>query len=187
MRDETVSRSYAETLFELGSKNGAIEEYGAGLATVARLIEGNPRFRMFLETPRIDDADKKALVRKVLGDKLPKHVVSFVLVTIDKRRQRLLVEISRQYDALLDEHLGREHVEVTLARAADDATERVISDRLTAVLGKQAIPHFRVKPEILGGIVVRTKDTIFDGSVRKQLDGLRRKLLAAPLPDGSGN
>ncbi|MGD2045027.1 MAG: ATP synthase F1 subunit delta [Gemmatimonadota bacterium] len=186
MRDETVSRSYAVTLFELATRNGAIEEYGAGLGTVARLIEGNPRFRMFLETPRIDDAEKKALVRKVFGDELPKHVVNFVLVTIDKRRQRLLREISYQYDALVDEHLGREHVDVTLARAADEATEQVIAARLSVVLGKQAIPHFRIKPEIIGGIVVRTQDTIFDGSIRRQLEGMRRKLMSASLAHDAG-
>ena len=183
MRDETVSRSYADTLFELGTRNEAIEEYGSALGTVARLLDEDPRFRVFLETPRIDDADKKALVRKVFGDALPKHVVNFVLVTIDKRRQRLLREISGQYHALLDEHLGREHVEVTLARVADEVTERVIAERLTAVLGKEAIPHFRVRPEIIGGLVVRTKDTIFDGSIRRRLDGMKRHLLHARLPD----
>lgn len=181
MRDETVSRNYAETLFALADRTGAIEEYGAGLATVARLLDEDRKFRVFLETPRITDADRKALVRKVFGDILPKHVVNFVLVTIDKRRQRLLIEISRQYDALLDERLQREHVEVTLARAADAATEKVIAERLSKVLGKEAIPHFRVKPEIIGGLVVRTKDTIFDGSLRRRLDGMRRRLLHAPL------
>ncbi len=183
MRDETVSRNYAETLFELAVKNGAIEEYGAGLGTVTKLIDGNPEFRIFLETPRIDDADKKALVRRVFGESLPQHLVNFVLVTIDKRRQRLLREISRQYDELVNEHLGREHVEVTLAQVADDATERVIAEQLTAVLGKEAIPHFRVRPEIIGGIIVRTKDTILDGSIRRQLEGMRRRLLQAPLPE----
>ena len=187
MRDETVSRNYAETLFELATRSGAIEEYGAGLETVAALIEGNPKFRVFLETPRIEDAEKKALVRKVFGESLPKHVVNFVLVTIDKRRQRLLREIARQYQELLDEHLGREHVEVTLARAADEATRKVIAERLTAVLGKEAIPHFRVKPEIIGGVVVRTKDTIFDGSIRRRLEGMRRRLMQAPLADEAGS
>jgi len=183
VRDETVSRSYAETLFELADRKGASEEYGEALATVARLLDEDRKFRVFLETPRITDADRKALVIKVFGGVLPKHVVNFVLVTIDKRRQRLLREISRQYDAILDERLQREHVEVTLARAADGETEKVITDRLSTGLGKQAIPHFRVKPEIIGGLVVRTKDTIFDGSIRRRLDGMRRKLLHAPLSE----
>ncbi|MBM4182730.1 MAG: ATP synthase F1 subunit delta [Gemmatimonadetes bacterium] len=179
MRDVTVSKNYAETLFALGNKHGAIQEYGAALDTVARLLDEDPRFRIFLETPRIEDEARKRVVKKAFADALPKNVVNFVLVTIDKRRQRLLREISRQYNALVDAHLNREHVEVTLARAADPATETLIASRLSSVLGKEAIPHFRVKPDIIGGLVVRTSDTIYDGSVRRRLDGLRRQLLKA--------
>ena len=182
MRDETVSRNYAETLFELARKRDAIEEYGGALATVADLLDSDPRFRVFLETPRIEDDERKAVVRKAFGQALPKNVVNFVLVTIDKRRQRLLRSISREYGLLVDEHLGREHVEVTLARQADDATKKLVADRLSDVLGRQAIPHFRVRPEIIGGLVVRTTDTIYDGSVRRRLEGMRRRLLQAELP-----
>jgi F-type H+-transporting ATPase subunit delta len=182
VRDTTVSRNYAETLFELARRNDAIEEYGSSLATVARLLDEDPKFRTFLMTPRIVDAERKAVVRKVFGNALPEHVVNFVLVTIDKRRQRLLRAISREYDELVDVHLGREHIEVTLAREADDSTQNVVSDRLSKVLGKEAIPHFRVKPEIIGGLVVRTGNTIYDGSIRRRLEGMRRRLRRARLP-----
>ena len=124
-------------------------------------------------------------MRKAFGDALPVNVVNFVLVTIDKRRQRILREMATQYHALLDEHMGREHVQVTVARPVDDATREVITERLTAVLGKKAIPHIRVKPEIIGGLVVRTGDTIYDGSVRRRLDGMRRQLLRTDLPHGA--
>ena len=183
MRDETVARSYAETLFELADRNDGLQLYGDALETVARFLEEDPKFRLFIETPRIDDEDKKSVVKEAFGTALPKHVVSFVLVTIDKRRQRLLRTIATEYHLLLDERMGREHVQVTVARAVDDSTRQVITDRLSAALGKQAIPHIRVKPEILGGLVVRTGDTIYDGSVRRRLEGMRRSLLRAELPD----
>lgn len=182
MRDETVARSYAETLFELARRNDDLEGFGEAIDTVASLLEEHPKARLFLETPRIDDAAKKEAVRKVFGGALPKLVVNFVLVTIDKRRQRLLRAIAAQYHALLDEHMGREHVQVTVARPVDDATRQVIADRLSSVIGKEVIPHVRVQPEIVGGLVVRTGDTIYDGSVRRRLEMMRRRLLEAHLP-----
>lgn len=184
MRDETVARSYAETLFALALRHEGLEAYGAGISTVARLLDEDPRFRLFLETPRISDTDKKALVRKVFGDALPEHLVSFLLITVDKRRQRLLRDIARQYHLLLDEHEGREHVEVTVARPLDDTTREILTRRLSLLLGKEAIPHVRVRPEILGGVIVRTGDTIYDGSIRRSLEGMRRQLLKAQLPVG---
>jgi F-type H+-transporting ATPase subunit delta len=184
VRDETVARNYAETLFELASRNESIQEYGDALGMVAGLLEDDSRFRTFVETPRIDDETKKDVIRKVFRDKAPKQVINFVLITIDKRRQTLLREISAEYLLLLDGHLGREHVEVTVARPLDDTTANVVSERLSKMLGKQAIPHIRVKPEILGGLIVRTGDTIYDGSVRRRLEGLRRRLLTARIPSG---
>jgi F-type H+-transporting ATPase subunit delta len=155
---------------------------------VADLLDAEPRFRLFLETPRIGDTSKKELVKEVFGSQLPKHVVNFVRVTIDKRRQRLLRDIAAQYAALLDEHMGREHVEVTVARPLDESTNSMIAERLTGVLGKKAIPHVRVKPDILGGLIVRTGDTIYDGSLRRKLDGMRTRMLKAELPVGvAGN
>jgi F-type H+-transporting ATPase subunit delta len=185
VRNETVARNYAETLLELARRHEGIEAYGEGIETVARMLEEDPRFRLFVETPRIPDVDKKDVVRKAFSGKLPENLVNFLLITIDKRRQALLRDVAREYHALVDDEMGREHVDVTLARAVDDDTEAMIAERLTALLGKQAIPHIRVKPEILGGIVVRTGDTIYDGSVRRRLEGMRRKLLQAPLPHGA--
>ena len=182
MRDETVARNYAETLFELASRNDSIQEYGEALGMVAGLLEDDSRFRTFVETPRIDDEAKKDVIRKVFRDKAPKQVINFVLITIDKRRQTLLREISEEYSLRLDDHLGREHVEVIVARPLDDTTASVVSERLSKMLGRQAIPHIRVKPEILGGLVVRTGDMIYDGSVRRRLEGLRRRLLAVRIP-----
>lgn len=185
MRDETVARSYAEALFELAQRHEGIEVYGEGISTVAALLDENPQFRLFLETPRVDAGDKKAVLRKAFGDQLPVNLVNFLLVTIDKRRQRLLREISREYSALVDEHLNRAHVEVTVARRLDQASLDQVAERLSGLLGKTAIPHQRVKPEILGGVVVRAGDTIFDGSLRRRLDRMRRRLVKAGTPAGA--
>ena len=186
MRDETVARNYAETLFELALRNNALQGYGDAVEMVAKLIEEDSKFRLFIETPRIDDADKKNVIKKAFEASLPKHVVNFVLITIDKRRQRLLRSISQQYQLLFDAHIGREHVQVKVARPADDATREVIAEKLSVALGKEVIPNFRVDAGILGGLVVRTGDTIYDGSIRRRLEGLRRRLLAADLLTDSG-
>lgn len=183
MRDETVARSYAETLFELARKHEGLERYGEGLEGVAVLLDENRRFRLFLETPRISAAEKKAVIRKVFEPSLPRHLLNFLLVVIDKRRQRLLRDIARVYHGLVDEHLGRAHVEVTVARPLDQTTLEGLGERLSRLLGKTAIPHVRVKPEIVGGVVVRTGDTIYDGSIRRRMDRMRRRLLAADLPE----
>lgn len=185
MRDATVALNYAETLFALAQRHEGIPAFVRGVDLVDSLLEREPTFKLFLETPRIDSEDKKALVRKVFGEELPEHLLNFLLVTIDKRRQRLLRAIAQTFRGLVDEHEGRAYVEVTVARPLDDATTGLLARRLSTLLGVTAIPLVRVRPEIVGGVIVRTGDTIYDGSVRKRLDGMRRQLLKAKLPSGS--
>lgn len=185
MRDETVARNYAEALFEIANRDDQLEAYGDAMETVARILAENPTARLFLETPRIDADDKKRVLGEVLSDVMPRKVLNFVRLTIDKRRQRLLQDISRSYHDLLDEHLGRAHVEVTVARKFSDEDIRSLAGWLSEMLGKRAVTHVRIKPEILGGVMVKAGDTVYDGTLRRRLDGMRRSMLSAHLPDPS--
>jgi F-type H+-transporting ATPase subunit delta len=186
VRDETIARNYAATLFEVADRRDGLERFGEGIGFVGRLLDENPDFRIFLETPKIALLEKKALVRKVFGDTLPPALINFLLVTLDRRRQRLIRAISREYHTLLDLRLNRERVEVTVARPLDDSAVSQLRTKLTALLGREAIPSIRVKPSLLGGVVVRAGDTIYDGSLRRRLDGLRRGLMTAHLHPESG-
>lgn len=184
MRGEIVARNYASALFDLGDKHGRLEEFGRGLADIARVLDEVPDLRLFLETPRVDKEEKKKALREKLEGRVPDLVLNFVLLTVDKRRQRLLRAMNREYQTLLDEKLGRAHVEVTLAHEPDSRTLESLRSQLSAILGKQVVPHVRVMPELLGGVVFRSGDTVYDGSVRRRLDQMKRRLLAAEVSTG---
>jgi F-type H+-transporting ATPase subunit delta len=179
VRDESVSRNYAEALLDLAERHEGIDVYQESIQSVTRLLDEDPSFRLFLETPRIDAEDKKAVVKKAFAS-LPVPFVNFLLVTIDKRRQRLLSSIGRSFSDLVDARRNRAHVDVTVARNITEETKDRVAEKLSALLGKTAILHVRVNPEILGGIVVRSGDTIYDGSLRRRLDRMRRRLNSAP-------
>ena len=183
MTSETIARNYAATLFELAQRHEGLEAFAGGIDTVVGLLDQNPSFRLFLETPRIADEDKKKLLKKVFGQLLPRSLLNFILVMVDKRRQRLLGLVAEEFHALLDEHMGRTHVTVTVARQIDPGVLEELSGKLSALLGQEAILHIRVKPEILGGVHLKTGDTVYDGTLRRRIKQLRRQLVTAELPD----
>ncbi|MSR22881.1 MAG: ATP synthase F1 subunit delta, partial [Gemmatimonadetes bacterium] len=135
MRGEIVARSYALALFELADRDGRIEEFGDGLQGVAALLDESRDARLFLETPRIQREEKKRALRKVLEGKLPAPVLNFLFLVIDKRRQRLIRVMNREYQLLVDDRLGRAHVEVSLAREPDASLRAGIEERLTRFFG----------------------------------------------------
>lgn len=183
MTNETIARNYAGALFDLAQRHEGLDPFAEGMDTVVALLDQNPSFKTFLETPRIVDRDKKELLKKVFGPVLPRALLNFLQVTVDKRRQRLLALIGEEYRALLDDHFGRTHVTVTVARALDSDAIQELSGKLSELLGKEVIPHVRMKPAILGGIHLRAGDTVFDGTLRRRIKQLRRQLVSAELPD----
>lgn len=184
MTNETIARNYAATLFDLAQLHDGLEEFAEGMDAVVGLLDQNPNFKLFLETPRIVDRDKKELLKKVFEPVLPRPLLNFLQVTVDKRRQRLLTLIGEEFHALLDEHFERTHVTVTVARALDSDAVKDLSRRLSTLLGKEAIPHVRVKPAVLGGVHLKAGDTVYDGTLRRRIKQLRRQLVSAELPEG---
>ena len=182
MRHETIARNYAGALLELGEKNGESDAFAAAFAELDAALGGDPRIRRFLETPKIDEGAKAAALGKALEGKVPQRFLRFLLVVLAHHRQGLLHEIRAAYDALMDEKADRMHAQVTLARPADDATVAEIGERLTAMLGRTVVPHVKVNPAIVGGIIVKYGDRVLDGSVRRQLLSMKREMMRAPLP-----
>lgn len=178
MRDATIARNYAEVLLTLAGRAEDPAGWGKLIRDVANGVEENPTLKLFLESPKISDAQKSDILFKALGDTVPRHFLRFLQMLVTKRRQMLIPEIAQEYETLLDVHEGRLHANVTVAREATAVDEARIAEQLTRVLGKQVVPHMNVNPAILGGVVVRFGDTVMDGSVRRRLANLRGKMLA---------
>ena len=103
--------------------------------------------------------------------------MKFLGAVVKRGRQGMFPAISKEYLALVDKKLNRVHAGVTVAREPDLALQGVVKRRLSEVLGMEVIPHFRTDKAILGGLVIRVGDRIMDGSVRRRMVTLRRKLI----------
>jgi F-type H+-transporting ATPase subunit delta len=120
---------------------------------------------------------KGELLERALEDVAPPEFVRFLQAVVRRGRQGLMVEISQEYQKLLDVKLNRVHAGVTLSSEPDGRLEKQIVERLTATLGKEVRPHYRVDQSIVGGVVVRVGDRIYDGSLRRRLAVLKRRML----------
>lgn len=182
MRDTTIARNYAEALLVLAQKAQDTAGWGKMLADVAAAMGSDVTLRRFLESPKVEADQKKEIIRKALQDRTPRLMVRFLETLISNRRQMLIPEISTEYFNLLDELEGRIHAEVTLAHTPSDEEKSQIAANLTRTLRKTVVPHVRIDPRIVGGVIVKVGDTVMDGSVRKRLATLRRRMLAGQTP-----
>ena len=171
MKSVTVARNYAEALFAAGDKFGPV------LDAVAGAVQADEHIAAVLESPRVSKAAKTQILERALKGEAPPEFVRFLQAVVRRGRQGLLAEIAQEYQVLLDEKLNRVHAGVTLAEEPDARTQEQVVERLTKALGREVRAYFRSDPRILGGVVVRVGDRIFDGSVRRRLTALQRRML----------
>jgi F-type H+-transporting ATPase subunit delta len=179
VKSTTIARNYAQALFLAAEAPGGkeSERYGHLLDGVAGAVQADERIAVALESPRVAKTTKAELLARALGDVAPREFVRFLEAVVRRGRQGLLGEIAHEYQGLLDLKLNRVHAGVTLAAEPDDRLKRQIVERLTTAIGKGVRAHFRADQGILGGVIVRVGDRIFDGSVRRKLATLRRRML----------
>jgi len=171
VKSVTIARNYAEALFAAGDKFGPV------LDAVAGAVQADEHIAAVLESPRVSKAAKTQILERALKGEAPPEFVRFLQAVVRRGRQGLLAEIAQEYQVLLDEKLNRVHAGVTLAEEPDARTQEQVVERLTKALGREVRAYFRSDPRILGGVVVRVGDRIFDGSVRRRLTALQRRML----------
>ncbi len=181
MRDPTIARNYAETLVALATRAGDLHGWGVMMNDLAEALQRDSPLSRFLQSPRVHAAQKNEIVARAFQDRLPRVFVRFIQAVISHRRQALIPEIAVQYQALVDEVMGRVHAQVTVAREADAGTQSAVSQQLSRRLGKTVVPHFQVNPAILGGVIVKVGDTVMDGSVRRRLATLRARMMSGAV------
>ena len=178
MRETTIARNYAETLLVLAGKGNDLRGWGSMITDIAGAMGANPKLRLFLESPRVGTAEKNAVLTAAFTDKVPRNFLRFLQSLVTHRRQMLIPEIAREYLDLVDAAEGRIHARLTVSRATSDDEMSAITQQLSRMFGKEVVSHLSVDPTIMGGVIVHVGDTVLDGSVKKRLMSLRRRMLA---------
>ena len=150
------------------------------LADFAGTLSGSPELREFLNNPSIAAADKLRIVDEI-GARIGffPQVRNFVAVIMSHERLNDLNEILAEYSAVVDEQSSVSDAEVTTARPLNDTDRVELEARIAQLAGGSVRTSYHEDESLLGGAVVRIGSTVYDGSVRGQLQQLKEKLVNA--------
>ena len=176
---KALAERYAGALVEVALENKQADQVKKELAAFAAMVRESAELHAFLANPSIARASKHAAIEQLvarMGESLTLR--NYLVVIVDQRRAGMLPEIEEAFSALLDARQGI--TQATVTSAADlTVTERAELDAALAKLtGKKVQAQFKTDPALIGGAVVRIGSTIYDGSVRAQLDRLRARMIS---------
>jgi ATP synthase, F1 delta subunit len=171
-----VAKRYASALVGVAKELGRIDEVQQELLKVGAEFKNYPALNQVMNSPIVKPTQKKEIL-KALAPKLSLSptVVNLLQLMIDQDRLSALPVLVLIYRDQADEVLGRVRVQVKSATPLG-AHEQRLKSVLEKSLKKEILMEFSVEPQILGGLVVRVKDQVFDASLKRELERLREKI-----------
>lgn len=177
MLAEAAAERYADALFQLATEQGKRAEVEEELTVAGALFQAKPELAHALEAPDVPLGVKHNIVGRVFAAGFSTLLSNFLHLLVDRQRIGLLAPIAEVFHRLRDEAENRVDVEVTVAMELPPDLQLAVKARLTEATGRTVELKWRVDPEIVGGIVVRLKDSLIDYSLRTQLQELRERLV----------
>jgi F-type H+-transporting ATPase subunit delta len=178
-----IAITYAEALLELAVEAtdtpAEPETIGQELLDLGKIVRDDPFVGALLADPAISSDERDRLLDRVFSSRVSPLLLKFLHVLNIKGRLGHLQSIAAAYHEALDKRLGKIEVDVTVAqRLSPEALENV-RQRVGKAIQREAVVHQYVDPSIIGGVILRVRDQLIDGSVKSQLESLRRRLRAS--------
>jgi F-type H+-transporting ATPase subunit delta len=173
----SIARRYAKALFELAVEQGKVDAWATSLLALQRAVETSDELRDVLENPIYTKDQRRAVVAKLVSAlHLEPEPANLLFLLGDRARLAQLGGVIDAYGALADAKLGRLRARVVSAVPLDAATAQSITERLGRATHAQVILDRVVDPDLLGGVVAQVGRLTYDGSIRSQLEDLRKSL-----------
>jgi F-type H+-transporting ATPase subunit delta len=174
----SVASTYARAFVDvvLSAHLDANQAVG-GLQRIMGLLAESEDLRRVWENPAVPAEQKRNLLDAIVQrEGIERHVRNLVAVLIDHRRVQFLGRIVEQLKKELDARMGFAEARITSARELGDAEKQSLEAQIEKVTGKKVRAQFGLDAALLGGAVVRVGSTIYDGSVKGQLEKLREAI-----------
>ncbi len=142
-------------------------------------FSANPQLKTVWENPSVDGKQKLSLLDAIAKRmSLAREVRNFTAVLIEHHRIGAIGEIVEQFQREINDRLGFAEAEILTTRPLDAQEKKQIEANVAAVTGKTVRATYREDRELLGGVIVKVGSTVYDGSVRGQLERLKEQLIA---------
>jgi F-type H+-transporting ATPase subunit delta len=175
----TSANRYAKALFDVATQEKAdLAKVNQDLASVAELVTANKDLARAAARVGVPDAARKALIEQVadaLG--VAPQVKKLLVLLTAKRKLVMAQDLADAFQQRLLAHQNIVRAEVTSAAPLSSEKQQALADSLSKATGKKVELSVSVDPALLGGVVARIGSTVYDGSVKTQLERMRQELV----------
>lgn len=176
-----VAKRYARALFEVASEKNLIDATEKELVGVVNVISENEGLRKLLSHPKISAQEKKQMLETLFAREISASTGNFLNIVIERGREGQLNEILDNFVEMANEVRGIADATVITAKKLSDAEANKLADAFGRQLNKTLRVKTEVDPALIGGLVVRIGDRLYDGSIRGKLSRFSQQIKQAQV------
>jgi F-type H+-transporting ATPase subunit delta len=177
MKNTRVARRYAAALMSFAGSDKNVDALAKDLELIGNTLAASRELQLLVASPVVRPEKKGEIFTALFGKKIGKPAKAFLDLLVEKQREQHLGAIIEQFNAMRDETMGVVNVHVTSAADLSSAQEKSLQKELGRITGKDVRLSTAVNASIRAGLLVRVGDTVFDASLRRQLEILRERFL----------
>lgn len=177
MADYKVSMRYATSLLDLAVEKNMMDVISADIELIVSAMAKSPDLERALENPVIRPETKSAILEQIFKSRISQETMNFIRFLVKKGREDLLYNIAGKFLELRDEELGIVNVNIQTAFELTEHQMIEIRDKIEKMLNKKTRLKIKIDPDVVGGFIAQVNDTVYDASVKHQLEILKQKLL----------
>lgn len=181
MSGHKVSIRYAASLLDLAVNNKNLDAVSGDMALVSDTLTDNSQLVRIISSPVVRPNIKLSIIEDIFKSRINSDSLKFLKFIILKNRENLLKNIVERFLQLKDEYLGIVNVEVRAIVKFTTGQENKLISNLESFLHKKIKVKYIIDNELIGGFIVRVGDTVFDASLKHQLDMLRKQFLSGGI------
>ncbi|MBT8379248.1 MAG: ATP synthase F1 subunit delta [Ignavibacteria bacterium] len=179
MANLKVSHRYATSLIETAIEKNKLDKVSSDMILLLEALKDSKQLKLMLDNPVIRPELKEKILKEIFTSKFDSDSLNFLSFVIEKKRENLLDSIAERFLALRDEHLGIISVTVTTAFKFEDSQIEKLQKKLEEILGKKVRLNLMEDESLVGGFIAKAGDTMYDASVRHQLELLKKQFLVS--------
>ncbi len=178
MSVETIARRYASALADVVVSSGETAAVRSELKKWDELITSNVDLSTAFSNPSITHLKKEGVLEGLIGKTKPtKTTANFLRVLLQNNRLTDLPAINEKFESVIEERSGLVKAHVTSAHELSEGQKNELRTNVEKLTGRSVTLDFEIDPDLIGGVVTRVGSTVYDGSVRTQLENLKEELM----------
>ncbi len=175
MNNPRLNIRYAQSIFDLALERDEVEIVRDSMKWIASVCNDNPELVAMLKSPVINADKKLAVFQKLFVPELDKLTMGFVEIVIRKKREKHIHNIALKFEDLYLEYKNIRKALVISAVPLTETLRKEIKQMLEEETKGQIVMEEKVKPEIIGGLIIQLDDLLFNDSIHHKLEKLRKE------------